>query len=163
MKEHKADYYFKWSLRVYICVSVCMYLCCVVARALPDICLSRWACCWIQPSALCILLPTASELHLQAHVWSQDSEIWAQDNTSFIKHIKKDVFSIQHTWCMFVRFGKVGEPAGSEDPVTVRSSFCQYFNCCREEVKCILCSTFQTSTSRKLQPVQHSTALHCPL
>ncbi len=92
MKEHKADYYFKWSLRVYMCVSVCLYLCCVVARALPDICLSRWACCWIQPSALCILPPTASELHLQAHVWSQDSEIWAQDKTSFIKHIKKDVF-----------------------------------------------------------------------
>lgn len=71
--------------------------------------------------------------------------------------------SIQYTWCMFVCFGKVGEPAGSEDPVTVRSFFCQYFNCCWEEAKCILSSTVQTSTSRKLQPVQHSTALHCPL
>lgn len=77
--------------------------------------------------------------------------------------LKGILFPIQPTWCMFVSFGEVGKPTGSEHPITVRSSFCQYFNCCREEAQCILSSSIQSTSSRKLQPIQYSTALHRPL
>lgn len=64
---------------------------------------------------------------------------------------------------MFVAFGEVREPAGTQDPVTVGGSLSQDPHRCGEELLCIADAVACPAFWRKLQAFQRCAALHHPL
>lgn len=64
---------------------------------------------------------------------------------------------------MFVAFGEVGEPAGTQDPVAVGGSLGQDLHCRGKELLRIPEPVTYQAFWRKLQRFQCCIALHCPL